>query len=67
MPQHGDFEKVLDYLYTDTESNNVGWLIDDEFVQAMQNKEKWALNAFAKTLGVKMPRWTEKKKELSHF
>ena len=55
-PQHGDFEKVLDYLYTDTESNNVGWLIDDEFVQAMQNKEKWALNAFAKTLGVKMPR-----------
>lgn len=32
-PQHGDFDLVLQYLYENTESNNVGWLIDDEFVQ----------------------------------
>jgi len=55
-PQHGDFEKVLDYLYENTESNNVGWLIDDEFIESLKAKETVALKKFAKTLGVKMPR-----------
>lgn len=55
-PQHGDFEKVLDYLYTNTESNNVGWLIDDNFVRSLAEKEPEALDKMAKMLGVKMPR-----------
>ena len=55
-PQHGDFEAVLEHLYTNTESNNVGWLIDDEFVREMKEKNPEFLRKFAKTLGVKMPR-----------
>lgn len=55
-PQHGDFEQVLNYLYENTESNNVGWLIDDEFIASLRSKETVALKKFAKTLGVKMPR-----------
>lgn len=55
-PQHGDFDKVADYLYERTESNNVGWLIDDEFVDMMNAEEAEALRKFAKMLGVKMPR-----------
>lgn len=55
-PQHGDFQKVLENLYTNTESNNVGWLIDDEFVKKMAEKDLETLDKFAKTMGVKMPR-----------
>jgi len=55
-PQHGDFDKVADYLYERTESNNVGWLIDDEFTDMMNNEDADALRKFAKMLGVKMPR-----------
>lgn len=55
-PQHGDFDKVADYLYERTESNNVGWLIDDEFVKQMREMDSEALRKFAKMLGVKMPR-----------
>lgn len=55
-PQHGDFDKVLDFLYERTESNNVGWLIDDEFIYQMNQKDPTALSKFARMLGVKMPR-----------
>jgi ribonucleoside-diphosphate reductase alpha chain len=55
-PQHGDFDKVADYLYERTESNNVGWLIDDEFIDLMEEEDPEALRKFAKMLGIKMPR-----------
>lgn len=55
-PQHGDFEKVLKHLYGRTESNNVGWLIDDDFVQATVTGDPSAEGKLAKMLGVKMPR-----------
>jgi ribonucleoside-diphosphate reductase alpha chain len=55
-PQHGDFDKVADFLYERTESNNVGWLIDDEFTDLMNAEDPEALRKFAKMLGIKMPR-----------
>lgn len=55
-PQHGDFERVVKYLYEHPESNNVGWLIDDEFNAEMQNKDDKTLSKFARTLSVKMMR-----------
>lgn len=55
-PQHGDFDNVLAYLFEETESNNVGWLIDDEFIQAMNDQDEVALSKFEKILGVKLPR-----------
>lgn len=55
-PQHGDFDKVLAYLYERTESNNVGWLIDDEFTTEMDKRSSGIASKFGKMLGVKMPR-----------
>lgn len=55
-PQHGDFEKVLNHLYENPESNNVGWLIDDDFVRKTLDGDKDCLDKFGKMLGVKMPR-----------
>lgn len=55
-PQHGDFEKVLKHLYERTESNNVGWLIDDEFNRLMDDENPEIEDKFGKMLGVKMPR-----------
>lgn len=55
-PQHGDFDKVVEHLYKHPESNNVGWLIDDEFNTALNHKEQTALRKQAKMLGTKLPR-----------
>ena len=59
-PQHGDFHKVLKKLHEDTESNNVGWLIDDEFVRrsakVSPDFDPEFLDKFADILGVKLPR-----------
>lgn len=54
-PQHGDFQKVLDFLYENSESNNVGWLIDDEFVKGLYDNPEYKTK-LQKILGVKMPR-----------
>lgn len=55
-PQHGDFEKVLAHLYERTESNNVGWLIDDEFNAGMDNRDPKIVPKFGQMMGVKLPR-----------
>ena len=55
-PQHGDFEKVLAFLFEETESNNVGWLIDDEFIAEMNAKNEEFMAKFQRILGVKLPR-----------
>lgn len=54
-PQHGDFDDVVKYLYERTESNNVGWLIDDDFISRMADDDEIAAK-FGKMLGVKLPR-----------
>jgi len=55
-PQHGDFNRVVKHLYESTESNNVGWLIDNEFISLLQNNDPESVKKFAQTLGVKLPR-----------
>lgn len=55
-PQHGDFDKVVQHLYKRSESNNVGWLIDDDFVRLMQDRDPESHRKFQRILGVKMPR-----------
>ena len=55
-PQHGDFQWVLDNLFEETESNNVGWKIDDEFVKGMQEGNEEYLHKFEEIMGVKLPR-----------
>ena len=55
-PQHGDFKKVLDNLYMNPDSNNVGWLIDDQFVLGMSQLDKDCHEKFQKIMKVKMER-----------
>lgn len=55
--RHGDYYKVLDQLYHDPESNNVGILYDDkEIADIWINKEKDAVKRFAKLMEVKKAR-----------
>lgn len=55
-PQHGDFKKILKNLFEETESNNVGWKIDDEFVQGMSEGNEEYLSKFEEIMGVKLPK-----------
>lgn len=55
-PQHGDFSKVVEYLYERQESNNVGWLIDDEFVGMLHDEDPIALSKLGDMLATKLPR-----------
>lgn len=55
-PQHGDFDSVLKHLVENTESNNVGWLIDDEMNNALSAGEEWAISKFQRTNKVKLVR-----------
>lgn len=56
-PQHGDFDKVADHLYEHPESNNVGWLIDDEYVNDLiEKQDSVAKRKLDKMLGVKLPK-----------
>jgi ribonucleoside-diphosphate reductase alpha chain len=55
-PQHGDFEWVLQNLYENPESNNVGWLIDDEFNKSLTDAEEEAIIKFQRALKVKLVR-----------
>jgi ribonucleoside-diphosphate reductase alpha chain len=55
-PEHGDFEKVLAWLFEDPESNNVGWKIKDSFVERLEANDPDAKARLKKILGVKMPK-----------
>lgn len=55
--RHGDFKAVLDNLYLNPESNNVGWIYDDkEINDCWVEKKLDAVERFSETLSVKMPR-----------
>lgn len=54
--EHGDFDSVLDNLYKNTESNNVGWLIKDDFVAKLQNGDEEAHRRLDESLYVKLVR-----------
>lgn len=54
--EHGDALKALNLLYKDPEANNLGWLIRDEFVEKIKNKDEEAMQRLADVLAVKMPK-----------
>ena len=66
--RHGDFRKVLEKLYAEPESNNVGWLYDDQEIQdVFVKKDPEAVARFAATLSVKMPRGKGYYTKISHM
>ena len=55
-PQHGDFDWIVQNLYENPEANNVGWLIDDEFIEALAEGDSETLRKMQRTLKVKLVR-----------
>lgn len=55
-PQHGDFDWIIQNLYENPEANNVGWLIDDEFIELLKAGDVDAISKFQHTLKVKLVR-----------
>lgn len=53
---HGDFDAVVDNLYLNPESNNVGWLIRDSDVEKLARKDTETLRRMQRTLEVKLPK-----------
>lgn len=55
-PRHKDFDQVVKYLYDRTESNNVGWLLDDKWCEDMAKKDPLTLKRWKRMLWVKLVR-----------
>lgn len=55
-PQHGDFDAVLSNLHENPESNNVAWLIDDEFISELNKGNETFIKKLERTLKVKLQR-----------
>jgi ribonucleoside-diphosphate reductase alpha chain len=54
--EHGDFYRVLDNLYKNTESNNVGWLVTDSFNDKLKAGDPEAIKKMSESLDVKLMR-----------
>lgn len=50
---HKDFHEVADYLYTNPDKLNVGWKVNDKFIEKLDNGNKEAHKRFNKSLFVK--------------
>jgi ribonucleoside-diphosphate reductase alpha chain len=54
--EHGDFYAVLEALYKDPESNNVGWLVKDSFNEKLRDGDDGAHKRLDASLDVKLMR-----------
>ena len=50
---HGDFDEVSDHLTHFPDDNNIGWTINDEFVEALQASDEEALRRYQKVMKIK--------------
>lgn len=51
---HGDFYTVAQHLHENPDSNNVGWLISDEFIDRLKAGDKEAIARWNKVIYVRM-------------
>lgn len=52
--EHGDFDKVADFLYKNNHVLNLGWIIKDEFIKKLFNKDTEALRRFGRIVQIRM-------------
>jgi ribonucleoside-diphosphate reductase alpha chain len=52
--QHGDFWEVIQYLEEQPDDLNIGWIINDKYVAALQAGEEEAVRRYQRALKVKM-------------
>lgn len=51
---HGDFDEICDFLFTEPDDVNVGWVIDDSYISALRDGDEEALRRYQKSLKTKM-------------
>lgn len=51
---HGDFDKVANKLFAESDSLNVSWLITDEFIGLLKNKDSETIRKFGRILQIRM-------------
>lgn len=51
---HGDFDELADYILSEPDDANVGWLIPDSFIKALDNDDPDSIRRFQKALKLKM-------------
>lgn len=51
---HGDFDKIANKLFAESDSLNISWLIGDDFIGRLQNGDKEAIRRFGRVVQVRM-------------
>lgn len=51
---HGDFDELADYIMAEPDDANVGWIIPNSFIDALEAKEPDAIRRFQKAMKLKM-------------
>lgn len=51
---HGDFDELADYIMSEPDDANIGWIIKDTFTKRLENKEPDAIRRFQKAMKMKM-------------
>lgn len=51
---HGDFDELSNSLLAHPDGKNLGWVIDDNFIEQLERKEQEAVRRYRKALYVKM-------------
>lgn len=51
---HGDFDELADYIMSEPDDANVGWIIPNSFIDALEAKEPEAIRRFQKAMKLKM-------------
>lgn len=51
---HGDFDKIANKLFAESDSLNISWLIGDDFIGLLNNKDEEAVRRFGRIVQVRM-------------
>lgn len=51
---HGDFDELSNSLLAHPDGKNLGWIIDDNFIEQLKRKEQEAVRRYRKALMIKM-------------
>lgn len=51
---HGDFDRVANKLFAESDNLNISWLITDEFIGLLKNKDSETIRKFGRILQIRM-------------
>lgn len=51
---HGDFDELAEFVNSDPDDSNVGWIVTDEFISRLENDDQEAIRRYQKAMKLKM-------------